>query len=79
MTRADDIRALAEAEATVAELEDKLIAGKQDGDDVETLKLNLRTARREFRELRKESAVSVEEGDAVASPETITATAQVQE
>lgn len=79
MTRADDIRALAEAEATVAELEDELVAAKQAGEDAEALKLDLRQARRRFRELRSTQGQALAEGDAIASPATVTATAQVQE
>ena len=71
MSRADDIRARADAEIAVAELEEQLLAAKETGDVPADLKHDLRAARQAFRQLR--------EGDAVAAPETITATAEVQE
>lgn len=71
MSRADEIRAKAEAEIAVAELEDQLLAAKESGDVPAELKLELREARRTFRELR--------ESDAVASPATVSAAAEVQE
>lgn len=64
MSRADEIRARADAEIRVAELEDALLTAKADGDVPAELKLELREARRAHRELR--------EGDAVAAPEAIT-------
>lgn len=71
MSRADEIRARAEAEIAVAELEDKLIAAKEKGKGVEALKLELRTARQAHRELR--------EGDAAVNPATVSAAAEVKE
>lgn len=71
MSRADDIRARAEAEIAVAELEDRLIEAKDAGEDVADLKLELREARRSFREFR--------EGDANVNPETVSAAAEVKE
>lgn len=53
MSRADEIRARSEAEIAVAELEDRLIAAKEAGEDTESLKLDLRQARQSFRELRE--------------------------
>jgi hypothetical protein len=70
MSRADDIRARAEAEIRVAELEEELVAAKDSGDVTSELKLQLREARQEFRELRA--------GDAVAAPEAVSATADVK-
>lgn len=73
MSRADDIRALAEAEAAVAELEDELIEAK-DTDDGPTrdLKLALRDARQKYRKLR-------DAGNATVTPDVIAASAEVQE
>lgn len=71
MSRADDIRARAEAEIAVAELEDRLVEAKEAGDDVEDLKLELREARRAFREYR--------EGDASVNPAAVSAAAEVKE
>jgi hypothetical protein len=51
MSRAE-IMARAEAEAQVADLEDQLAAAKEAGDVPAELKLELRAARRSFRELR---------------------------
>lgn len=71
MSRADEIRARSDAEIAVAELEDQLISAKEAGEDTEGLKLELREARRAFRELRQV--------DAVAEPGTIAASTEVQE
>lgn len=70
MSRADELRARYEAEMAVLELEDQLLAAKNDGDVPRDLKLELREARRAFREQRA--------GDAAASPATIEATAAVE-
>lgn len=76
MSRADDIRARAEAEARVAELEDELIAAKDtaEGPDRD-LKDQLRAARQEYRELR----AAEDPGPGVARPDVIAATAAVKE
>jgi len=70
MSRADEIRARAEAEIAVAELEEKLLAAKEDGEVTQELKLELREARRAHREMR--------EGDATTAPAAVSATADVK-
>lgn len=76
MSRADDIRALAEAEALVADLEDELVAAKVTVDGpTRDLKLKLRDARQKYRELRPGRSA----GDAVVSPDVIAATTEVPE
>jgi len=81
--RADELRAGLEAELAVVELEDELVAAKEAGladSDPEAyrdVKERLREARRAFREAR--SGVRAGEGDAVASPAAIDASASVQE
>lgn len=52
MSQADDLRAALK----VAELEEQLVAAKEAGDDIEDLKLELREARRAYRELREVEA-----------------------
>jgi len=71
VSRADELRARYEAEMAVLELEDQLLAAKEDGDVSRDLKLELREARRVFREQRA--------GDAKASPDTIETTAAVEQ
>lgn len=74
MSRADELRARFEAELAVAEAEDRLVEAKADGTDPETLraiKVEVREARRAFRELRA--------GSATVSPEPVAATATVEE
>lgn len=72
MGRAEGLRARHEAELRVAELEDAL-ADAKDSDDGPSreLKLDLREARRAFRELRA--------GDAAPSPGAVRAAASVGE
>lgn len=77
MSRADELRAKYEAEIAMVELEDELIAAKDSGDVSRDLKLQVREARRVFREQRAGDPVA--EGDAVASPEPIAVKAEVQE
>jgi hypothetical protein len=71
MSRAEELRALFEAELAVAELEEQLVAAK-DTDDGPTreLKLELRAARERFRRLRSGEPV-----EGVATPATIEAKA----
>lgn len=71
MSRADEVRARYEAEIAVIELEEQLVAAKDDGSATAELKGELREARRVFREQRA-SEVAV-------SPETISAAAEVKE
>lgn len=75
MPGTDELRAA----LAVAELEEELVAAKDgDTDAVEyrDLKLRLREARQAYREQR--SGQPAAEGDAVASPDTIEATAAVK-
>lgn len=69
MSRADEIRARAEVEIRVAELEEEMVAAKESDELTQELKLELREARRTFRELR----------GTVAAPEAVSATAEVRE
>jgi len=75
--RADDLRAGLEAELAVVELEDELLAAKETGEVPRELKDRLREARRVFREQR--AGVPAGEGDVVASPAAVEASASVQE
>lgn len=78
MSRADELRAKHEAELAVIELEDELAAAKDSDEGASReLKERLREARRVFREQR--AGEPAEPGDAIASPDTISATAEVQE
>lgn len=52
MSRLDELRARFEAEARVLELEEQLIAAKEEGGDLSDLKHELRQARQEFRQSR---------------------------
>ena len=80
MSRADDLRAALEAELAVVELEDELVklkaAKKTDQARLREAKLDLREARRAYRELR---AGEVAEGDAAANPDTVNASASVRD
>jgi hypothetical protein len=67
VSRADELR----AELELIELEDRFVAAKESGDVTREQRLELRAARQAFRERR--------EGSAVASPETIRATATANE
>jgi hypothetical protein len=77
VSRADDLRAAQEAELAVVELEDQLAAEKntKKGASRET-KHALREARQRFRDLRGGGPVA--EGDAVASPGAVQASANVE-
>jgi hypothetical protein len=77
MSRADDLRRRAEAEAAVLDLEDRLIELKDGGDpaDLAAAKHALRAARAEHRGLR--AADPAEAG--TARPETVRAAAEVAE
>jgi len=75
--RADDLRAGLEAELAVVELEDELLAAKEAGEVPRELKDRLREARQRFREQR--AGVPAGEGDAVAAPAAVEASASVQE
>jgi hypothetical protein len=69
MSRADEIRARADAEIAVAELEDQLLAAKAAGQDPpREVKDRLREARRVYRELTA--------GSGTANPDTVTATTE---
>jgi hypothetical protein len=78
--RADDLRAAADAEVAVAELEDELVRLKglkrPNEEKLRETKLALREVRQRFRELRAGGPVAP--GDAVASPATVEATAGVE-
>jgi hypothetical protein len=80
MGRAEHLRAAHEAEVAVAELEDELVRLKglkrPNEEKLQQTKLALREARARFRELR--AGGPVPEGDAVASPATIEASASVK-
>jgi hypothetical protein len=80
VSRADDLRAALESELAVVELEDELVRLKglkrQDQARLREVKLALREARRVYREQRDGG---VAEGDAAANPDTVTASAAVQE
>lgn len=81
MSRADDLRAMVDQEALVMDLEDELVRLKglkrPDEAKVRETKAALREERQRFRELREGAAVA--DGDAVASPGTVEATAGVGE
>lgn len=74
MSRVEELRARYSAELAVAELEDQFVAMKADPDadpgELGALKLHLREARRQFRELRAR--------DAAANPATVQATTSVE-
>jgi hypothetical protein len=63
---------LLRAELEAAELEEQLAAAKKDGPASHALKLQVREARKRFRELRGPTEVGP--GDAVATPEPVKAT-----
>jgi hypothetical protein len=68
MSRAEELRALHDAELAVVELEEQLVAAKDTEDGpTRALKLELRAARERFRRLRS--------GEGVATPATIEAKA----
>lgn len=73
MSRVEELRTRLAAELAVAELEDELIAAKDDGDPdaLRDVKLRLRAARAEFRTHRA--------GSAAANPATVTASAVVEQ
>ena len=80
MSRADDLRAALESELAVVELEDELVRlkglKKQDQARLRTVKNDLRDARQRFREVR---GGELAEGDAAAQPDTVNASASVQD
>lgn len=73
MSRAEELR----AELAVVELEEQLVAAKEAGDVPAELKHELRAARQTHRELRAANTELDDEG--VARPDTVAATAEVQE
>jgi hypothetical protein len=91
VSRSDELRAQLEAELAMVELEEEFLATKaapevckkcgqkihQDpGDDQRDLKERLRAARQRYRDLR--AGVPAGEGDAVASPGSVDASANVE-
>jgi hypothetical protein len=77
VSRSDELRAQLEAELAVAELEEQLAAEKEAGEVSRDTKNALREARQRFRDLR--AGVPAGEGDAVAGPGTVEASAGVGE
>ncbi|HWD45902.1 MAG TPA: hypothetical protein VHM23_19690 [Actinomycetota bacterium] len=81
MSRADDLRAALGAEVAVVELEDELTRLKAlkrpDEAKLRETKQQLRAARQRHRELR--AGVPAGEGDAVASPPAVDASASVEQ
>ena len=78
MSRADDLRDVHDAELAVVELEDELVRLKNlkrpDEAKLRETKLALREARQRFRSQRSGEAAA--DGDGVASPATVEATAR---
>lgn len=82
MGRAGDLRARQEAELAVVELEDRLLDLKADPEadpaELAQAKLDLREARRAFRELREAAPPEAAGGAAVARPVTVKASTSVK-
>jgi hypothetical protein len=75
VSKADELH----AELEVLELQEQLVAAKQDPNaDLQQLKADLRDARRRHRTLREAAPPEAAAGDAAVRPDTVKATTKVK-